>query len=76
MPPAAVGTVDVRGVDDKEEGAVDYRSRFEALLRSFNFTPEQEAELPAIRQGAERLLSNYERMWQAVEPGRPLAEVG
>ena len=76
MSPAAVGMVGTRNANDKDnEGVAEHRSKWEALLRSFNFTPEQEAELPAIRQGAERL-SDYEELWRMEEPGKPLSEVG
>jgi hypothetical protein len=77
MSPAAVGMVGARNADDKDdEGVAKHRSEWEALLGSFNFTPEQEAELPAIRQGAERLFSDYEDLWRLSEPGKPLSEVG
>jgi hypothetical protein len=77
MSAAAVGTVGARNADDKDdEGVANHRSEWEALLGSFNFTPEQEAQLPAIRQGAERLFSDYEDLWRMEEPGKPLSEVG
>ena len=77
MSPAAVGMVGARDANDKDDESVaKHRSEWEALLSSFNFTPEQEAELPAIRQGAERLFSDYEELWRMEEPGKPLFEVG